>query len=55
MKQRNKIMLQDYKSIETKKIKNQTYLSDLADRNLRECRTIWWTERGSGSSHGRSL
>jgi len=32
------------KSIETEKIKNLIYISDLADRNLRECRTIWWTE-----------
>jgi len=48
-------MLQVYRSIEAKKIKSTIYGSDLADRNTRECRTIWRTQWGSGSSHGHSL
>ena len=43
------------KSIEIKKVNYNIYSSDLADRNMRKCRTIWRTKRGSGSSHGRSL
>jgi len=48
-------LLQGYKSIESKKVKNKIYRSYLVDRNMRECRTIWRKERGSGSSHGRNL
>jgi len=28
---------------------------DLGDRNMRKCRTIWWTQWGCGWSDGRSL
>ena len=55
MKQGNRIMTKGSKCIETKTGKNKIYSSDLADRNMRECRTIWKAERGSGSSYGRSL
>jgi len=34
---------------------NKIYRSDLADRNMRECGTIWRTQRDSGSSGSRRL
>jgi hypothetical protein len=30
--------------IETKKVKNKIYRTDLADRNTLERRRIWWTQ-----------
>ena len=48
-------MLQGYKIIESKKVNYNIYSSNLADRNMRECRTIWWTMSGPGFSHGRNL
>jgi len=34
---------------------NKIYSSDLADRNMRECGTIWRTQWDSGSSYCRRL
>jgi hypothetical protein len=55
MKQRNEFTFSGYKPMETKKVKQHDLSSDLAERNMSECRRMWRTERGSRSSHGRSL
>ena len=43
MKQRNEMMLQGYKQY-GKKVKIQMCSSHLADRNMRECKTVWLKE-----------
>jgi len=48
-------MIEGYKNIGSKMVMNKIYNSNLADRNMRECRTIWRTQWGSGSSDCRSL
>jgi hypothetical protein len=38
--------------METKEVKIKIYISDLADRNMPECKTVWPQQCGNGSSYG---
>jgi len=42
-------------SMENKKVKIKICCSHLADRNMRECKTVWPKQLGYGSSHGLFL
>jgi len=37
-------MIEGYKNIGSKMVINKIFRSDLADRNMRECGTIWRTQ-----------
>jgi len=41
MKERNEMMLQVRNSMENKKVKTKICSSHLADRNMREWKTVW--------------
>jgi len=48
-------MIEGYKNIRSKMVINKIYRSDLADRNMCECGTIWRKQWDSGSSDSCSL